>query len=75
MNQDVQTFYKWLTRQQTREDEVGYFARKVFESNNKKPGSSDYLDWFFFTEKIGSPQLIEDLNDAWEEYKADMKKS
>jgi len=72
--EDMQTFFRWLTAQQEREDSTGYYARRIIKTNKEKPISSAYLEWYFFTQEMGSHQLIEDLNDAWEEYKTAVKK-
>jgi len=63
------TFFRWLTYQQKRNDSVGYIARKIIKSKKEKPITSNYLDWFLCIREMNSQQLIEDLNEAWEEYK------
>lgn len=64
----IPTFFRWLTFQQHRKDSVGYFAKVIIKSKKEIPIKSSYLEWYLLSKDIGSQSLIEDFNDAWEEY-------
>lgn len=66
-------FEKWLTKQQKREDDIGYLARVLaaqeiqIKPSRRKPDEHRY--WVDAVTKIDDPaRHIRAFNDAWQEY-------
>jgi hypothetical protein len=68
-------FYKWLQKQQGREDRIGAFARAFADIDpgklKKKSGRRQkdaHKKWANIVTRRGNPRWVMVFNQAWEEY-------